>query len=351
MKIARLTVHPYRLPLREPLRLVSAVVQAREGVLVRAEAESGAIGWGDAAPLPGFSRESLDDVRRELARCATDAGAWTAVRGGPFLDAFASLLSGCSSSTRFAVESALASAAAAEAGVSLGCFLLGREADRCAVNALLASEPEAWAERARALAASGFSVIKLKVGRFPMALELACFRAAVEAAPDVRWRLDANRAWSALIARGFAQEVEGLPIDYVEEPVRAGVAQPEEWPDAVAVAWDETLQEHEPPPVAPGPVKVWVLKPTLAGGLARAIRLAGEASRRGLAIVFSSAYESGVGVRVLAELAAATGGVAGLDTYRVLAEDVLTPGLVVSAGAMDVRAARSARVEFKEMTA
>lgn len=351
MKIARLTVHRYRLPLREPLRLGSAVVQAREGVLVRAETESGAVGWGDAAPLPGFSRESLDDVRRELARCAMDAGAWPAVLGTPVLDAFTSLLSGCSSSARFAVESALTCAAAAEAGVSPGQFLLGREADRCMVNALVASAPEEWAERARALAASGFSVIKLKVGRFPMALEVACFRAAVEAAPDVRWRLDANRAWSALIARGFAQEVGGLPIDYVEEPVRAGFALPAEWPASIPVAWDETLQEHEPPPAVPAPVKVWVIKPTLAGGLARAIRLAGEAARQGIAVVFSSAYESGVGVRMLAELAAATGGVAGLDTYRVLAEDVLTPGLVVSGGAMDVRAARGARVEHKEMTA
>ena len=325
MKTARLEWFPYEVPLVEPLRIGAHRLATRRGVLVRATTEQGAVGWGDAAPLPGFSRESAEDVQRELER---GEGA-------------------CSSSTRFAVESAVASASAAEAGVSLGSFLLGRTADHCAVNALIAEEPEAWADRACALVAEGFSVIKLKVGRAPMSLELACLRAAVEAAPGVRLRLDANRAWSTLVARGFAQEVEGLPIAYIEEPVRAGCTISAEWPASIPVAWDETLQETDAMPLAHEKVTTWVIKPTLAGGLTRAVRLVDEAAQRGVSVVFSSAYESGVGVRVLAELAAATGGVAGLDTYRALAEDVLTPRLEMTGGVLDLRVARQRVVKIK----
>src|SRR5690606_14646455 len=51
MRIVRHALHPYRLPLREPVTLGRVRIEEREGVLLRLEAEGGAVGWGDAAPL------------------------------------------------------------------------------------------------------------------------------------------------------------------------------------------------------------------------------------------------------------------------------------------------------------
>lgn len=328
MKRARLQWRAYALPLREPIVVRGNSLTRREGVLVRAELPSGAAGWGDAAPLPGFRPETLSQVIRELD--ALEAGMCEPAA--------------CSSSVRFAVESALADAEAAARGTSLGEFLLGQTAGSCAVNALIAEPIEKWADAAARCAAEGFSVAKVKVGREAWRREAAALRDAAAAAPALRWRLDANRAWSMDEALPFARAIAGLPVDYIEEPFREQEPLPSEWPESVGMAWDETLQGGGAIPEPCRGVKAFVIKPTLCGGLDRSLALAKTARARGVTPVFSSAYESGVGVRILAELGAACGSVAGLDIYRALDADVLIPPLRFAAGALDLAAARRSEV-------
>lgn len=328
MKRARLQWHAYALPLREPIMVRGQSLIRREGVLVRADVPAGAVGWGDAAPLPGFSAETLSQVFRELA--ALEAGMCE-----PAV---------CSSSVRFAVESARADAEAAACGTSLGEFLLGRTAGSCAVNALIAGAPADWSHEAARCAAEGFEVAKVKVGREAWQSEAQALRDAARAAPSLRWRLDANRAWSADDALAFARAIAGLPVDYIEEPFRDGATISASWPAEVGIAWDESLQGDGAIPDPHRSVTAFVIKPTLCGGLARSLELVKTAHTRGLVPVFSSAYESGVGVRILAELGAACGSVSGLDPYRALGADVLRPPLSIAAGALDLAAARRSEV-------
>jgi O-succinylbenzoate synthase len=84
----------------------------------------------------------------------------------------------------------------------------------------------------------------------------------------------------------------------------------------------------------------FVLKPTLLGGISRTLRAAGRAHRLGVTPVISSAYESGVGTAALVALAAGIGDrpvAAGLDTYRMMAEDVLETPLNLPAPSVGVR--------------
>jgi O-succinylbenzoate synthase len=83
-----------------------------------------------------------------------------------------------------------------------------------------------------------------------------------------------------------------------------------------------------------------VLKPTLLGGISRTLRAAGRAHRLGVTPVISSAYESGVGTAALVALAAGIGDrpvAAGLDTYHMMAEDVLETPLNLPAPSVGVR--------------
>jgi o-succinylbenzoate synthase len=109
------------------------------------------------------------------------------------------------------------------------------------------------------------------------------------------------------------------------------------------VALDESLVGMEPGALGDHRyAAAVVLKPTFLGGLSAALRFAGEASRLGMAPVVSSAYETGVGTAALVALAAAIGGgdaPAGLDTYRRLAADVVTPRLDLCSPVVEVRAA------------
>jgi O-succinylbenzoate synthase len=70
-----------------------------------------------------------------------------------------------------------------------------------------------------------------------------------------------------------------------------------------------------------------------------------------MSTVISSTYESGIGILALIALAAGTGDQAvpaGLDTYRSLAADVLSPRLELPAPKVDVRASFGVNRELNE---
>lgn len=191
--------------------------------------------------------------------------------------------------------------------------------------------------------AAGYRAVKLKVGGREIGGDMRLVREVGEVLGDgVSLRLDANRAWGYEEALAFAEGVEGVGIQYIEEPLKdpkglAGLAG--EW--GLPIALDESLVGMPPEELEEhayaGAV---VLKPTLLGGVSRVLRLAGEAKALGMAAVVSSSYEAGVGTGALVALAAAVGEEpAGLDTYRALAEDVVRRRLPLPAPAVGVREA------------
>lgn len=38
----------------------------REGLFIRLKSETGRVGWGEVAPLPGFSKETLEEALEDL---------------------------------------------------------------------------------------------------------------------------------------------------------------------------------------------------------------------------------------------------------------------------------------------
>ncbi len=75
-------------------------------------------------------------------------------------------------------------------------------------------------ENARALKRKyGFTTHKMKAGVFHPDLELETYRALAAAFPEDRVRFDPNAVWSTEQAIRFAQGIEGLRNDYLEDPV------------------------------------------------------------------------------------------------------------------------------------
>jgi O-succinylbenzoate synthase len=209
--------------------------------------------------------------------------------------------------------------------------LLGAAGPTISINALVPADETDAAAEARRLAARGFRAVKVKVGGGDLETDVRRVRAVAGAlGPAVRLRLDANRAWTPAEAVSFFEALGGVPIEYIEEPL----ADPEALPSFAAetgrpVALDETTREHGPAVLeALAPVAAVVLKPTLLGGLAATREWARAAREHDAMPVVSAAYESGVGLRLLAAQAAALSDApAGLSTYARLADDVLSPRL------------------------
>lgn len=276
----------YRLPLRDG--------GCREGILLRQGNR-----WGDAAPLPGWSRETLEEVEASLhgsedfvpasLRCAREAleGEWVPLRKEVPLNA-----------------------------------LLDGNADQ-----ILAGAVRAYREGCRCL--------KIKTSRLDSA-HLADLVGDItrETQGLCQLRLDPNRSWAFEETLRIAESLREFPIEYFEEPLNDAQRLPELIARAACpIALDETLREITPADLAlfQGAAAL-VLKPTLMGGFEHCREFAREGERLGMASVVSAAYESGVGIHTLGRFAASLPRIsaAGLDTYSRLDSDVLTIRLDLS---------------------
>ena len=337
-------LYRYALPLTAPLQLGSEAVTRRRGVLVRLATEQGPVGWGDAAPLPGFSDETLGDVEQH-SRAALPR--WT---GTSFFDAQGDLdamlqdlpfEAEAPSSFRFAMEGAVVGAAAGAHETSVP-QMLGTPRQTVALNALLPRSGANGPTQAVRRQEEGYRAVKVKVGRGDVEEDVARVRAIREALDaSVALRADANRAWSFGEAVTFADGINDLHIAYVEEPLvdpthldrlveRTGLP----------VALDETTRETLPATLRDLPgVTAVVLKPTLLGGVQCTREWRRVARDTGATPVLSGSYESGVGIQMLVALAASGPEVpVGLSTYDRLAADVYAPPLLVGGPNVDVPA-------------
>jgi len=356
MRISDATCYTYALPLRQPLELGGQTVRRRRGVLLRVTGAEGAVGWGEAAPLPGFSAESAADASEALSVRAD------ALRGRDCPDDPGRLLEretpAAPPSVQFAVQSALLELRAARAdvpGARLLGKVLGKGRETVPLNALISAETGDLAAHGKRLRRAGFGAVKLKVGRAAPETDAERVRELDSGlGGDVSLRLDANRAWSLDAATAFAAAVAPVPIEYVEEPL----ARPNRLAEfaertGLSAALDETTREQEPGGDVEGAegIAAVVLKPTLLGRLAVVRRWQAWADSVGAATVVSSSYESGVGTRMLLTLAAAWSDVpAGLSAHMRLADDVLRPRVQVDGPAASATAGQQSRVDLSRLS-
>ncbi|MBX3177414.1 MAG: o-succinylbenzoate synthase [Candidatus Hydrogenedentes bacterium] len=363
MKIARAEVFAYRLRLDSPIPLRGRDLPERTGLLLRLESESGRQSWGEAAPLPGFSRETVAACRRKLEEALA---ALRSLEGGAERDSIRGLRAFrgpiAHSASYFAVESAWRRLQAEDHGVSPWHDKAPDRAPIIQLNALLAGTEERILARAQEAATQGYRAVKLKVGRDRMTDDIRVVRAVREAiGPGVALRLDANQAWSIEDAVLFGKAVAASDIAYIEEPCQQfGDLPAFRLRTGIPYAIDESIftvhdmlrgRGKTPLPeralagiVQEAEALVW--KPTLVhtptlGDLLFHDVAQGQSSR----IVISAAFESGVGTAALANYAAMFASPdtpAGLDTYTWIAPDILRERLPLQGGAADLNAINAA---------
>ena len=344
MKLAGFDIYRYTLPFTEPVILKGKRLDFREGFLIKLTGETGVSGWGETSPLPGFSRESFHAAGRQLYGIAS------ASVGSPMhKDRYLPEDRGLAPSVCFGLGLASYNLYAKSQGKTLPEILSENPGKSVALNGLLSGSGEPVFEEARRMRDAGYEAVKLKVGTREVLDEVDLVWAVAEVlGGNVALRLDANRAWSFEEAVDFFRAASGLRLEYVEEPL----AEPEGLPRlveeySVPVALDESLVGMEAEELGKHRyARAVVLKPTLLGGISRALGLAREAERLGITPVVSSTYETGIGTAALISLSASIGGgeiPAGLDTYRRLKEDVFDPALDLSTSHVSVRQVSASR--------
>ena len=268
----------------------------RDAVIVAMRADGGATGLGEAAPLPGMSRETIEDAARSLRAFATPLAVETPQAALAIAENIGS------PAARFAIETALLATFAQRSRTSVATLLGApeRHALRCAI--VVDAPQPCDAEH-----------VKVKVGEsfeddFVRIVEIA------RAAPRARIRIDANRTWPrGDVAGRMRALVRAIPsrIELVEEPCANAVELLDE-ALPLPVALDESIAELSPHELARAlrspHLAALVLKPTLLGGFARCLELARAAREHGARAIVSHGLEGPIGMAACRELAHVVGG-------------------------------------------
>jgi O-succinylbenzoate synthase len=294
----------YGLPFRSAVRTAHGPWNTRDGIIVKledvSEGGTGAVGFGEAAPIPWFGTETVDQAE---AGCRS-LGEWieeTAIEAVPkelacLRNALASAQREIQTQTREAT-----SAAAAVASVGVAALLPAGRA------ALALIEPKAGI---------GFRVFKWKVGVADLADELALLDDVCAALPNgAKLRLDANGAWDRRKAERWLERCADRPVEFVEQPCFAeasqGTALQRRMDDVLLglagdyptpLALDESLigESDLERWIGAGWPGVYVVKPSLFGDVTAAMA---QLQKAKASVVFSSALETAVGAKAALQTA------------------------------------------------
>ncbi|MDD5629949.1 MAG: dipeptide epimerase [Elusimicrobia bacterium] len=191
--VVSVEVLPLRAPMSEPFVIAGGRAAEVRNILVRLRLASGAVGWGEGAPLPAYNGETQAGALRgaRAARSALlgrDAAAWRSR-----LEALEARLPRCGAA-RAALGMALLDAWTRHAGIPLRALFGGAEASVRTDITVSLVPPEQALLAARRIVARGVRTVKIKVGEGLEADE-ARVRAVAGAARGLRLMLDANQGY------------------------------------------------------------------------------------------------------------------------------------------------------------
>lgn len=243
--------------------------------------------WAEISPLPGRSQETSEEALLQLV---------AVLRGEKPLDLYPS------------VSFALATA------------LKNLDFPPIPVCAFLSGSKQEIEEKALLAQHKGFSSAKVKISQ--LSLEDA-FSVLNRLRKMFSLRVDANQCFSFKEAMRFFGQFAFHAFDFIEEPT---------WETARLAEFshpfglDETMEKN--PDFAFEDLvncKAIIVKPMIQGFFTTK-KLMKQAEKNTIKLIFSSSYESGLGLMQIASLAAQTKLYPlGLDTQSLFTEDIVTP--------------------------
>ncbi len=276
-----------------PLFTSKTVFKERRGVFIKLTTDSGT-GWGEASPLPGFSKETVSDVKRTLRQIEQNYRNKN-IASIREIEKYPSL--------NFGIEQAVSSIIIARNGYDAPFGLL--PSGEIKINALLSLGNEKdFLENVSAVSRSGYERIKIKIGLGNFEKELKLLTKANELikGSNIKLRLDANGCWTFGKAKENLEKLKHLDIEYVEDPV-SDIDELIRLADisSVPLAADELLLDAKNLELLlESNVNNYVLKPMLIGGLKKTFDIADKIFRKGKEAILSSTFESPLGTSYLA---------------------------------------------------
>ncbi len=252
----------------------------RDSIVVRVEDRGGNIGWGETYVVAGALAAARELVA-SLHGCDPEAAAADLARE-----------TGGNRWAAGAISMALDDLRARQRGVAVSALYGTRQRDR--VRAYGSSRgyraslsPEAaWREEAAELWAGGFRAMKLRIGRDPLADEIAAIERLVADAPPMTWMADGNGAYDIEASLVLGRALERLGFRWLEEPLPTAdyaAYAPLAAGLAIPIAGGETLESiaGAAPLLAGGAFDIVQPDVSICGGIGGVLGIAGLADAAG----------------------------------------------------------------------
>jgi len=229
VRIVSATAHALRIPFVEAFAHSARERSCSDSVVVRVVDDAGVEGWGEGAPRPYVTGETVDFMLRHLAESlcprllAVDLPPLCVPADLPAIDALIpdtptpGVLS--AGASRAALEIAVIDCALQRADRSLAALLPPVRKKVVYSGVITAGSRDKVAEHARRMKLIGLHQIKIKVG---VGDDVERVRAVRDVLPNASLRVDANGAWTPDEALRTIEELAPLGIDAIEQPLPRG---------------------------------------------------------------------------------------------------------------------------------
>jgi L-alanine-DL-glutamate epimerase-like enolase superfamily enzyme len=342
MRITSVETTQVAVPLHEPLKWTGGIRTSASGLIVELHTDEGVVGVGEAPgpTLPAIQTIIDQELQQFLVGQDPLRTEWLLHRMEEYARNWAALAAYAIAG----VEMALLDLKGKVLDVPVVELLGGRTREAVPViGYLFIDDPEANARKAADFVEAGHRELKLKVGR-DLGTDydtLAAIRDRVGS--DVKIRIDANMNWSVPAAIKWINALERFDLQYVEQPVPdfdvAGLAQVRR-SVAVPIAADEacTSVRSAIELIKADACDVFVVYPSEAGGMTRALQIGALAAAAGKWCAIGSWAELGVATTANAHVAAAsTSFPFANDThYPLQTRDVLVDAVEIQDGRITI---------------
>jgi o-succinylbenzoate synthase len=337
VKITEIKTGRIAIPLKKPFKTALRTLGTIENVVVRVTADTGQVGYGEAAATAVITGETIGSIIYAVEEIIAPVLMGMAVEN---IEAIMLKLDQC-----------LVRNTSAKAAVDLAVYDLYGQLYRAPLYKLLGgyretlttdltisvNEPDQMAHDSTEAVALGYDVLKIKVGKEP-ALDLQRLQAVRAAVGDgVKLRVDANQGWQPKEAVSLINQMAdaGLQIELVEQPVAAHdleglqfvterVAIPILADESVFSPWDavKLLQMR-----AADLLNIKLMK---TGGIHHALHICALAETYGVECMIGCMMETKISVTAAVHLAAAKRIITrvDLDSPILCAEDPIGGGAI-----------------------
>ncbi|MFH1700508.1 MAG: o-succinylbenzoate synthase [Candidatus Zixiibacteriota bacterium] len=326
VKIASYKIKKYSRKFVEPWVTSKGTYIFREGVIISIKTTEGFLGFGEAAPLPGYSPTGLISIEKMLNEIMRQLPGVELSNDLPSISGYIAHICNSNSICRFALESALCDAAARAKQLPLNKWLNPDAQSRVPVNYLIGKKSDNWVDIALEIKNKGYRAVKIKVGGDPY-IDIDRVKQIRSVLPvEVAIRIDANQGWTYNQALHVLNQLRDAKIDYIEEPIGnpdgdkiRALGEETDCP----IALDESLFEIFEPrnAIREAMCDVIILKASQIGSLAGILDFYNLASLYNRRIVLTSTLETEVGIAAQLHLASLIGDnipPCGFDTLRLL---------------------------------